>query len=177
MQNKALITLGAGCFWCTEAVMQRLKGVETVVSGYAGGHTKHPSHREVGTGRTAHAEVVQVTFDSSEITFEDLVRIFMTSHDPTSLNHQGADKGTQYRSVIFYEDETQKTAIENVFEDIKDHFNSPIVTEIIPLQTFYPAETNHQNYYNKNPDAGYCSMVINPKLQKLKKMYAEKLKL
>lgn len=176
MKNKETATLGGGCFWCIEAVFQTLRGIENVVSGYAGGNTKHPTHREVGTGKTGHAEVVQITFDADEISFDVILRIFMASHDPTSLNCEGGNKGTPYRSIIFYENDSQKSIIESVFEELKVTFKKPIVTEVHACSTFYPAELNHQNYYLKNPEAGYCSMVINPKIKNIRKKYADKLK-
>lgn len=175
MKNQAIATFGGGCFWCIEAVIQRLKGVETIKSGYSDGQIKNPAYREVCTGRTGHAEVVQVVFDSDILSYHDLITIFMTSHDPTTLNRQGADVGTQYRSIILYHDTTQKETAEKVFEELKSVFSSPIVTQLKPFQVFYEAEDDHQNYYNENPEAGYCRMVIDPKVHKLKKMYADKL--
>lgn len=175
MKNKSIATFGGGCFWCIEAVIQRLRGVETIKSGYSDGQIKNPAYREVCTGRTGHAEVVQVVFDSDVLSYHDLITIFMTSHDPTTLNRQGADVGTQYRSVILYHDTTQKETAEKVFEELKSVFSSPIVTQLKPFQVFYEAEDDHQNYYNENPEAGYCRMVIDPKVHKLKKMYADKL--
>lgn len=174
--NKEIATVGGGCFWCVEAVVQRLQGVESVVSGYAGGTTKNPTYREVCTGNTGHAEVVQITFDPSQISYKDLLTVFMTTHDPTTLNRQGADRGTQYRSVIFYADDTQKAISEAVLEELADTFDDPIVTQVLPLPVFYEAEQEHQNYYNTHPDAGFCSMVIGPKVQKLRKLYAQRLK-
>ncbi|WP_025764947.1 peptide-methionine (S)-S-oxide reductase MsrA [Dyadobacter tibetensis] len=176
MINKEIATVGGGCFWCVEAVVQRLKGVEKVVSGYAGGSSKNPSYREVCTGNTGHAEVVQITFDPSQISYKDLLTIFMTTHDPTTLNRQGADRGTQYRSVVFYANEEQKLITEQVIAELKDTFDDPIVTQVLPLPTFYEAEADHQNYYNLHPEAGFCSMVISPKVQKLRKLYAGHLK-
>ena len=169
-------TFGGGCFWCVEAVIQRLKGVEKVASGYAGGSVPNPTYKQVCTGATGHAEVIQITFDPSVISYEDLVTVFMTTHDPTTLNRQGADVGTQYRSVIMYHNDEQKATAEKVLSHLKDHFPNPIVTEIVPLPTFYKAEDYHQNYFNDNPDAGFCRVVIDPKVQKLRKMYTDKLK-
>lgn len=169
-------TFGGGCFWCVEAVIQRLNGVEKVVSGYAGGATKNPTYKEVCTGATGHAEVIQVTFDPAIISYEDLLTVFMTTHDPTTLNRQGADVGTQYRSVIMYHNEEQKATAEKVLHQLKDTFPKPIVTEVVPLDIFYNAEGYHQNYFNDNPGAGFCQVVINPKVQKLRKMYTDKLK-
>lgn len=175
MKNLSIATFGGGCFWCIEAVIQRLKGIVSIKSGYADGHIKNPAYREVCTGRTGHAEVVQVTFDPEIISYHDLIAIFMTSHDPTTLNQQGADKGTQYRSIVLYHDDEQKAIAEQVFEAVKPFYTDPIVTELKPFEVFYEAEEDHQNYYNNNQEAGYCRMVIDPKVQKLRKMYADKL--
>lgn len=175
--TKELATFGGGCFWCVEAVIQRLKGVEKVVSGYSGGQAPgHPTYREVCSGRTGHAEVIQVEFDADEISYFDLLMIFMTSHDPTTLNRQGADRGTQYRSVIFYHNDHQRKTAEEVIKKLSDVYSDTIVTELSPLDIFYAAEDNHQNYYNENSDAGYCRVVIAPKLSKLRQMYAGHLK-
>ncbi|WP_264537717.1 peptide-methionine (S)-S-oxide reductase MsrA [Flavobacterium sp. N1736] len=175
MENLSVATFGGGCFWCIEAVIQRLKGIESLKSGYSGGFIKNPPYREVCTGRTGHAEVIQVTFDPDIISYHDLIFIFMTSHDPTTLNRQGADVGTQYRSVILYHNEEQKAIAKQVFEEVKDFYDDPIVTQLIEFEVFYNAEKDHQNYYNNNQDARYCQIVIDPKVQKLKKMYADKL--
>ncbi|ULC60118.1 peptide-methionine (S)-S-oxide reductase MsrA [Flaviramulus sp. BrNp1-15] len=176
-KNIQLATFGGGCFWCTEAVFQEVKGVEKVVSGYSGGNVPgHPTYREICSGLTGHAEVVQVTFDSNIISFEDILVIFMTTHDPTTLNKQGADVGTQYRSVIFYHDKTQKQIAEQVVKKVSEYYKDPIVTEISPLDIFYKAEDYHQNYYRNNPSQGYCSFVITPKLSKLRTLYSNKLK-
>ncbi|MCV9928199.1 peptide-methionine (S)-S-oxide reductase MsrA [Flavobacterium sp. LS1R49] len=175
MKNLSIATFGGGCFWCIEAVIQRLKGIIAIKSGYADGHIKNPAYREVCTGRTGHAEVVQVTFDPEIISYHDLIAIFMTSHDPTTLNQQGADRGTQYRSIILYHDDEQKAIAEQVFEAVKPLYADPIVTELKPFEVFYEADEDHQNYYNNNQEAGYCRMVIDPKVQKLRKMYADKL--
>ena len=172
MNTNQLATFGGGCFWCVEAVIQRLKGVDKVVSGYAGGHTAHPSYQSICSGTTGHAEVIQVSFQPEVISYEQLLMIFMTSHDPTTLNQQGADRGTQYRSVIFYHDETQKSVAESVLTNLSEHFTQKIVTELLPLPTFYPAEDYHQNYYNNNKFEGYCRVVIDPKVTKLKRMYS-----
>lgn len=170
-------TLGGGCFWCTEAIMLEVNGVEKVLPGYTGGHTEEePSYREVCTGSTGHAEVIQVSFDTNVISYEDLLRIFMTTHDPTTLNRQGADKGTQYRSVIYYHNDEQKTMAEKVIRDVAPYFDDPIVTEISPLGKFYEAETYHHDYYRTNQSQGYCRIVITPKVAKLREMYADKLK-
>ena len=172
-----LATFGGGCFWCTEAVFQEVKGVEKIVSGYTGGTAPgKPTYREVCSGLTGHAEVVQITFDPTIISFEDLVVIFMTTHDPTTLNRQGGDVGTQYRSVIYYHNEVQKEIAETVIKDIQSYYDNPIVTEISPIGIFYEAEDYHQNYYANNQTQGYCSYVITPKLSKLRKLHADKLK-
>ena len=176
MKNREIATFGGGCFWCIDAVVQRLKGVEKVVSGYTGGSLVNPTYNDICGGDTGHAEVVQVTFNEEEISYEELITIFMTSHDPTTLNQQGADRGTQYRSAIFYHDDIQKAIIAKVIDELKGTFPSPIVTEVTPLELFYPAEDDHQEYYNKNPNAGYCQIVISPKVNKLRKNYANKLK-
>lgn len=179
MQQKILeqMTVGGGCFWCTEAIFDQVKGVEKVVSGYSGGKVPGaPTYREVCSGLTGHAEVIQITFDPSIVSFEDLLKIFMTSHDPTTLNRQGADKGTQYRSVIFYHDEKQKEISETVLKEMASYYESPIVTELSPLEKFHPAEDEHQDYYANNQSQGYCTIVISPKLAKLKEMHADMLK-
>ncbi|MFB3386876.1 peptide-methionine (S)-S-oxide reductase MsrA [Flavobacterium sp. LAR06] len=175
MGNLSVATFGGGCFWCIEAVIQRLNGVESLKSGYSGGFIKNPPYREVCTGRTGHAEVIQVTFNPDIISYHDLIFIFMTSHDPTTLNRQGADVGTQYRSVVLYHDAEQKAITEHVFEEVKPFYDDPIVTELTAFEVFYEAEDDHQNYYNNNQDARYCQIVIDPKVQKLKKMYADRL--
>ena len=176
MKNIQVATFGGGCFWCIEAIVQRLKGVEKVVSGYAGGEILNPNYRAISTGETGHAEVVQVTFDTDVIRYEDLISIFMTSHDPTTLNRQGADRGTQYRSIILYHNEEQKQIAEKVISDLQPHYDTTIITELTILDTFYNGEIYHQNYFNNNSYAGYCQIVINPKIRKLKKMYADRLK-
>lgn len=171
-------TFGAGCFWCVEAIFQQLEGVESVSSGYSGGKIKNPTYREVCSGLTGHAEVIQVVYDPNRISFVDLLEAFWGSHDPTTLNRQGADTGTQYRSVIFYHNEEQR----KLSEEYKDKLNSenafgkPVVTEISPFSVFYKAEDYHQNYYNANGDQPYCRMVIGPKLEKFKKVFGDKLK-
>lgn len=176
-ENIETMTIGGGCFWCTEAVFKEINGVEKVVSGYSGGKVPGtPTYREVCSGLTGHAEVIQVSFDPSVVSFEDLLIIFMTTHDPTTLNRQGADRGTQYRSVIFYHDENQKQIAETVLKEMADYYENNIVTEISPLEKFYAAEEYHQNYYANNQSQGYCSAVISPKLARLRKMHAEKLK-
>jgi peptide-methionine (S)-S-oxide reductase len=173
-----LATFGSGCFWCTEAVFQRVNGVEQVVSGYMGGRVKNPSYKEVTTGQTGHAEVIQLTYNPAIISYDELLEIFWGTHDPTTLNRQGADVGTQYRSVVFYHSEEQKALTESYKKklDSSGAFDSPIVTEISPAKEFYVAEDYHQNYFNLNGNAPYCTYVIQPKLEKFKKVFTEKLK-
>lgn len=176
-KNIQIATVGGGCFWCTEAVFEAVKGVEKVISGYSGGTVPgHPTYREICSGLTGHAEVVQVTFDADVISFQDILVIFMTTHNPMTLNQQGADRGTQYRSVIFYHDEKQKIISETVLEELASYYDNPIVTEISPLDVFYPAEKEHQDFYKNNPNYGYCNYVIDPKLNTLRKLHADKLK-
>ncbi len=176
--DSATATFGAGCFWCVEAVFQQLEGVDTVISGYCGGNVPNPTYREVCYGNTGHAEVCRIIYNPQKISYNDLLQALFLSHDPTTLNQQGADKGTQYRSVIFYHNDAQKAEAEKVIAELTAAkvFNSPIVTEVSPLQTFYVAEDYHQNYYNLNGEEGYCRVVIKPKLEKFKKVFAHKLK-
>lgn len=176
--NLEKATFGSGCFWCTEAVFLAVKGVEKVESGYSGGKVKNPTYREVCTGMTGHAEVTQITYDPKVISFEDLLEVFWNTHDPTTLNKQGADEGTQYRSVVFYHNEEQKKIAEAYKKQLEASkiYKNPIVTEISPLTTFYKAEDYHQNYYELNPNQGYCQYVIRPKVDKFKKQFASKLK-
>jgi peptide-methionine (S)-S-oxide reductase len=171
-------TLGAGCFWCVEAVFQRLKGVESVISGYTGGKTPSPTYKEICTGRTGHAEVIQIAFDPVQVSFADLLEVFWHTHDPTTLNQQGNDVGTQYRSAIFYADAEQKSVAEASLAqtDASGLWPKPIVTEIVPLTVFYPAEDYHQNYFNQNPNQPYCSFAIPPKLRKLEQKFGDRLK-
>ncbi|PKL89783.1 MAG: peptide-methionine (S)-S-oxide reductase [Ignavibacteriae bacterium HGW-Ignavibacteriae-2] len=178
MENYKKVTFGAGCFWCTEAVFQRLNGVVEVESGYSGGTVVNPSYNQVCTGSTGHAEVTQITFDPKIISFTELLEVFWKTHDPTTLNKQGADVGTQYRSVIFYHDEEQKKLALEYKKKLTESgaFNSPIVTEISKYANFYKAEDYHQNYYNQNPNQGYCQYVIVPKLEKFEKVFKDKLK-
>jgi peptide-methionine (S)-S-oxide reductase len=178
MNDLQIATFGAGCFWCTEAVFLNVKGVSKVVSGYSNGKVKNPTYREVCTGQTGHAEVTQITFDPSEVSFEEMLEVFWNTHDPTTLNRQGADEGTQYRSAVFYHNEEQKKIAEAYKKQLEDShvFKDPIVTEIAPLASFYPAEDYHQNYYALNPNQGYCQYVIRPKVEKFKKQFASKLK-
>jgi peptide-methionine (S)-S-oxide reductase len=171
-------TFGTGCFWCTEAVFQELKGVQKVTSGYSGGHVANPTYEQVTGKKTGHAEVVQIVFDPAVISFDELLEVFFQVHDPTTLNRQGADEGPQYRSAIFYANEEQKTkAVYYKAElDKSGAYSNKIVTEISPYKNFYPAEEYHQNFYANNPTYGYCSYVIKPKLDKFKKVFAEKLR-
>ncbi|MEZ4792550.1 MAG: peptide-methionine (S)-S-oxide reductase MsrA [Gelidibacter sp.] len=172
-----LATFGGGCFWCTEAVFQEVKGVQKVVSGYSGGTVPgKPTYREICSGLTGHAEVVQITFDANAISYKDLVEIFMTTHDPTTLNRQGADVGTQYRSVIYFHNDSQKDDAQKIIENLSKYFDNPIVTEVSPAEPFHEAEAEHQNYYRNNQSQGYCSFVITPKLAKLRKIHTDKLK-
>lgn len=174
----AIATFGNGCFWCTEAIFQELEGVERVVSGYAGGTVKNPSYKEVCTGTTGHAEVIRLEYDPETISYTELLEVFFSTHDPTTLNRQGADVGTQYRSAIFYHNEEQKAAAEKMIALLMEEqvYDDPIVTEITPINNYYEAENYHQDYYNKNKNAGYCRAVINPKLEKFRKKYKDKLK-
>lgn len=179
MSNKLeTATLGGGCFWCVEAIFQDLAGVQQVVSGYAGGTVENPTYQQVCTGTTGHAEVVQITFDPEVISFEDLLYIFWRTHDPTTLNRQGADVGTQYRSVIFYHDEEQKASAEKSKQEAEASglWPDPIVTEITPFSNFYQAEDYHHDFYRQNPNQPYCRAVIDPKVRKFKKEFQDKLK-
>ena len=177
-QGLDIITLGAGCFWCVEAVFQRLKGVEKVVSGYSGGIVENPTYQSIGTGTTGHAEVVQVYFDPELISLTEIFEIFWATHDPTTLNRQGADKGPQYRSCIFYHNNEQEKLASSIRSQLNDSklFDKPIVTEITSFSNFYPAENYHQDYFNQNGAQPYCQLVIQPKVDKLKKYFAERLK-
>ena|SRR5690554_5580016 len=179
MENIELqkMTVGGGCFWCTEAVFDQIKGVENVMSGYSGGNVPGtPTYREVCSGLTGHAEVIQVSFDPKVISYKDLLEIFMTTHDPTTLNRQGGDIGTQYRSVIFYHTDAQRETAEGVLEEMVKVYTDPVVTELSPLDTFFPAEADHHDFYAKNPNQGYCAAVISPKIAKFRKIHADKLK-
>ena len=173
-----IATLAGGCFWCLEAVFEQLRGVTKVASGYAGGDVPNPSYQAVCTGTTGHAEVVQVAFDPAVIRYRDLLDVFFTIHDPTTLNQQGGDVGTQYRSAIFYHDDEQRRAADDVVRKLEaEHvFDDPIVTEIVPLTAFHPAEEYHREYYRRNPNQPYCRAVIAPKVAKLRSKYFEKLK-
>lgn len=186
-ENKAMIdnknldtaTLGTGCFWCTEAVFQQLKGVEKVTSGYSGGTVKNPTYEDVSDKNTGHAECLNIIFDKTKISFDELLEVFWQVHDPTTLNRQGADVGPQYRSVIFYHNEEQKAKAEKYKDELNTSgaFPNPVVTTIEKMDVFYAAENYHQNYYNNNPNQGYCRMVIQPKLDKFKKVFKDKLKI
>jgi peptide-methionine (S)-S-oxide reductase len=177
-QEKEVATLAGGCFWCLEAVYVELRGVERVVSGYAGGATPDPTYREVCAGTTGHAEVVQITFDPGVISFRELLEVFFTIHDPTTPNRQGADIGTQYRSAIFYHSAGQREVAEEFIAELgaSGVWGDPIVTEVAPLTRFYAAEDYHQEYYARNPDQGYCRVVVAPKVAKVRQKYLEKLK-
>ncbi len=167
-----------GCFWCTEAIFQRLKGVEEVLPGYTGGTIKNPGYKEVCTGRTGHAEAIEITYNKEEVSFITLLEIFFATHDPTTLNRQGADVGTQYRSGIFYTSEEQRIQAEAFIKKLNEanYYKSPIVSEITPLTVFYNAEEDHQNYYNENSGQRYCDFTITPKIEKIKQLFSDKLK-
>lgn len=173
-----LATFGGGCFWCTEAIFERVKGVYSVESGYSGGHVANPKYKQVTSGLTGHAEVVQITYDPQQISYYELLEIFFKTHDPTTLNRQGNDVGTQYRSVIFYHNETQKKEAENAISVLGTEkiWDDPIVTAIEAFDVFYKAEGYHQEYFENNPNQGYCRIVINPKVEKFEKTFREKLK-
>jgi peptide-methionine (S)-S-oxide reductase len=176
--SNEVVTLAGGCFWCLEAVYDELIGVLDVVSGYSGGQVRDPSYKEVCTGETGHAEVVQVTFDPQVISYREILEVFFTIHDPTTLNRQGADVGTQYRSAIFYHSPEQKAIAEQVIQELVNEniWGKPIVTELIPFSIFYPAEDYHQEYFKRNPYQGYCMAVIAPKVSKFRNKYLDKLK-
>ncbi len=173
-----IATFAGGCFWCTEAIFQRLKGITSVVSGYSGGEMENPDYETVSEGTTGHAEAIQVEFDPSIISYEKIVEIFFHLVDPTTLNRQGNDVGTQYRSAIFYHNDEQKNAAEKVRKQIEDEgvYKDPIVTDIVPFEKFYKAEDYHQNYYNNNKEAGYCRVIIDPKIKKLLREYSTEVK-
>jgi len=178
MDNLQKATFGSGCFWCTEAIFENLNGVHSVVSGYAGGQALNPTYEEVCTGTTGHAEVTQITYDPSVITYDELLEVFWKTHDPTTLNRQGNDAGPQVRSVIFYHNDEQKKLVEKYKAELDKSgaWDKPIVTEISPLTNYFPAENYHQDYYSNNPNQGYCAFVIAPKLEKLRKVFEDKLK-
>ena len=175
--NTEIATFGAGCFWCVEAVFQELRGVIKVESGYMGGTVPNPTYKAVCTGTTGHAEITKITFDPAVISYEELLEVLWTTHDPTTLNRQGADAGTQYRSAIFYNNDEQKLKAEKSKAEVAPTiWDKPIVTQIVPAETFYPAEDYHQDYYANNPDAGYCRIVISPKVEKVRTHFTDKLK-
>ncbi|MFW5657071.1 MAG: peptide-methionine (S)-S-oxide reductase MsrA [Bacteroidota bacterium] len=176
-KNMEKATFGAGCFWCVEAIFSRLEGVESVVSGYSGGKIKNPTYKEVCSGRTGHAEVVQITFEPEVISFEELLEVFWKTHDPTTPNRQGNDVGTQYRSAVFYHNEKQKELAKKYKERLNSAgiWDNPIVTEITPFEAFYKAEDYHQEYYENNADQPYCSFVITPKIEKFEKIFKDRL--
>ncbi len=171
-------TFGAGCFWCVEAVFQRLKGVNKVLSGYSGGHAENPTYEQVCTGSTGHAEVCQITFDPRIVSYDELLEVFWKTHDPTTPNRQGNDVGTQYRSAIFYHDEEQKGLAENYKAKLEAEqvWDRPIITEIVPFKNFWPAEDYHREYFNSHPEKGYCALVIQPKVEKFQKIFKDKLR-
>lgn len=171
-----LATFGGGCYWCLDAFYRRVQGVEAVISGFAGGHTTNPTYEEVCSGTTGHAEVVQLQFNPEIVSYRNLLEIFFTMHDPTTLNRQGNDVGEQYRSIIFYHDDAQKTIAKDMIEHVAPTlYKDPVVTQLEPFTTFYPGPTYHQDFYDQNPSQGYCTMVIDPKLQKLRQTFAAKL--
>ena len=176
--NREVATLGAGCFWCVEAVFDELRGVETVESGYSGGQVPNPSYEQVCAGRTGHAEVIQITFDPEVVSFREVLEVFFTVHDPTTLNRQGADVGTQYRSAIFYHSPEQKATAEQVIAEMNQAgiWNDPIVTEVSEFSEFFPAGEYHRDYYRRNPNQGYCQIVIAPKVAKFRQKYLANLK-
>ena len=173
--NLEQVTLGSGCFWCSEAVFQQLKGVKSAISGYSGGRLANPTYEQISTGNTGHAEVIQVTYDPAEISFTDILRVFWQTHDPTTLNRQGHDVGTQYRSAVFYHNDAQRKLAEEYQRqlDASGTFSTPIVTEITKFEKFYPAEKYHQEYYEQNPEEQYCQYVIRPKVEKFRKEFAD----
>ena len=178
-KKKDQIVLAGGCFWCTEAIFQRINGVDSVVSGYTGGKIRNPSYREICTGRTGHAEAIMVNFDPEEITIQTLLEVFFATHDPTTLNRQGNDVGTQYRSAVFYRDENQRKITVDFIRSLDESgvFDSRIVTEVEPLKEFFSAEPEHQNYFNENKDQPYCMFIIDPKIRKINKYYSDNLKI
>jgi peptide-methionine (S)-S-oxide reductase len=177
-KNDEVATFGGGCFWCVEAIFERVKGVYKAESGYSGGHVANPDYRMVSSGTTGHAEVVQITFDPETVSFLELLEIFFKTHDPTTLNRQGADVGTQYRSVVLYHNEEQKQITRQVISQLDSEgiWKDPIVTAVEPFEAFYKAEDYHQEYFENNPDQGYCRLVITPKVEKFEKIFSEKLK-
>ena len=174
--NHSTATFGGGCFWCLEAIFKDLAGVISVVPGYSGGHVENPTYKQVCTNETGHAEVIQITYDRGVISYKDLLGVFFSTHDPTTLNRQGGDIGTQYRSVVFYETQEEKEATREVMDSMAELWDNPIVTELMELTTFYPAEDYHHDYFAENPGQGYCQMVIAPKVVKFRKQFQDKLK-
>ena len=176
MSERELATFGGGCFWCVEAVFEDLSGVESVTSGYAGGHVEDPSYEEVCRGTTGHAEVVQVEYDPAVTSYRELLEVFFAVHDPTTEDREGPDVGSQYRSAVYYHDDDQREAVEDYVDELESAgvYDDPIVTEVAPLETFYPAEEYHQDYYEKNPDQPYCAMQIPPKLEKVREKFADR---
>ncbi|MEJ2271729.1 MAG: peptide-methionine (S)-S-oxide reductase MsrA [Candidatus Bathyarchaeota archaeon] len=177
-KNLEIATLGGGCFWCLEAVFSQLRGIKEIDSGYSGGSIINPTYEQVSTGRTGHAEVVQLLYDPDIISYREILKIFFTIHDPTTLNRQGADEGTQYRSVIFYHTEEQKKIAEQIINEFnsEEFFDSSIVTEVEPFKAFYSAEDYHRNYFQRHPEQPYCRIIISPKVAKLRKKFSDKLK-
>jgi peptide-methionine (S)-S-oxide reductase len=171
----ATATFGGGCFWCTEAAMKELAGVESVTSGYAGGHVEDPTYRQVCSGDTGHAEVVQVEFDPERIGYDELLEVFFATHDPTQLNRQGPDVGSQYRSIVLHHDDDQRRTAEAYVEALDEEYDDEVVTEVVPLETFYAAEEYHQDYFEKNPSDAYCRMHARPKVEKVRERFADKL--
>jgi peptide-methionine (S)-S-oxide reductase len=179
LRRKEVATLGGGCFWCTEAIFTQLKGVEKVESGYSGGNLENPTYEQVSAGTTGHAEAAQITFDPDAISFKEILQIFFSTHDPTTLNRQGPDVGTQYRSVIFFRDDKQKATAEQVMKEMAEEkiYDAPIVTQLEPFKAFYRAEDYHRDYFKRHPEQAYCRLVIAPKIAKLRELYLSKLKL
>jgi len=177
-EKRELATFGGGCFWCVEAIFERVNGVFSAESGYSGGHIRNPDYKQVTSGTTGHAEVVQIAYDPSVISYQELLEIFFKTHDPTTLNRQGADVGTQYRSIVLYHNEVQRDLASQVIDKLEEEgiWNDPIVTTVEPFEAFYSAEAYHQEYYENNPNQGYCRLVINPKVEKFEKVFKEKLK-
>jgi len=177
-ENEEIATFGGGCFWCVEAIYERVEGVHSVTSGYSGGHVDNPDYQQVSTGLTGHAEVVQIRYDPDVVSFYELLEIFFKTHDPTTLNRQGADVGTQYRSIILYHSESQKRQAEEIIADLNAAgvYDRPIVTKVEPFEKSYPAEDYHQEYFENNPNQGYCRLVIQPKVEKFEKVFKDKLK-
>jgi peptide-methionine (S)-S-oxide reductase len=175
-QRTAVATLAGGCFWCLDAAYRQIEGVTRVVSGYAGGALANPTYEQVCSGRTGHAEAVQVEFDPGAISYDEVLEVFWSIHDPTTLNRQGADVGSQYRSAIFTHDDAQRAAAERSIAAVQEHWRDPVVTEVLPLERFWVAEEYHQDYFARNPDSGYCQVVINPKLRKLREKHAARLR-